>query len=32
VEWTTLGHVALTHLGLKRAERLAARGWSLTPF
>lgn len=32
VEWTTLGHVALTHLGLRRAERLADRGWSLAPF
>ena len=32
VEWTTLGHVALTHLGLKRAEHLASRGWSLAPF
>ena len=32
VEWTTLGHVALTHLGLRRAERLAARGWSSASF
>lgn len=32
VEWATLGHVALTHMGLKRAERLASRGWSLAPF
>ena len=32
VEWTTLGHVALTHMGLKRAEHLAGRGWSLAPF
>jgi hypothetical protein len=29
LEWTTFGHVALTHLGLKRAERLATHGWSL---
>ena len=29
LEWTTFGHVALTHLGLKRAERLANHGWSL---
>ena len=27
VEWTTLGHIALTHVGLRRAERLAQRGW-----
>jgi Mn-dependent DtxR family transcriptional regulator len=32
VEWTTIGHVALTHLGLRRAERLAGRGWSLSRF
>ncbi len=32
IEWITIGHVALTHLGLRRAERLAGRGWSLTPF
>ena len=32
VEWTTIGHVALTHMGLRRAERLASRGWSLAPF
>jgi hypothetical protein len=27
LEFTSLGHVALTHLGLRRAERLAQRGW-----
>jgi hypothetical protein len=27
LEWTTLGHVALTYMGLRRAERLAERGW-----
>jgi len=27
VEWTSLGHIALTHLGLRRAQRLAERGW-----
>jgi Mn-dependent DtxR family transcriptional regulator len=32
VEWTALGHVALTHMGLRRAERLASRGWSFAPF
>ena len=32
VEWTTLGHIALTHMGLRRAERLASRGWSFAPF
>lgn len=32
IEWTAIGHVALTHLGLRRAERLASRGWSLAPF
>jgi Mn-dependent DtxR family transcriptional regulator len=32
VEWTTIGYVALTHLGLRRAERLAGRGWSLLRF
>lgn len=32
VEWTGLGHIALTHMGLRRAERLASRGWSLAPF
>ena len=32
VEWTALGHIALTHMGLKRAERLASRGWSFAPF
>jgi Mn-dependent DtxR family transcriptional regulator len=29
LEWTTFGHVALTALGLKKAERLANTGWSL---
>jgi Mn-dependent DtxR family transcriptional regulator len=29
LEWTTFGHVALTALGLKKAERLATTGWSL---
>lgn len=32
VEWTALGHVALTHLGLRRAEHLASRGWCFGPF
>ena len=32
LEWTALGHIALTHLGLRRAERLASRGWSFAPF
>lgn len=32
VEWTTLGHVALTYLGLRRAEHLANRGWRSGPF
>lgn len=32
LEWTTLGHISLTHLGLRRAERLARRGWSFGPF
>lgn len=32
VEWTAFGHVALTHLGLRRAERLASKGWSFAPF
>jgi Mn-dependent DtxR family transcriptional regulator len=29
LEWTNFGHVALTYLGLKKAERLANNGWSL---
>jgi len=32
LEWTALGHVALTHIGLRRAEHLASRGWSFGPF
>ncbi|MFH0916218.1 MAG: hypothetical protein V1912_07200 [bacterium] len=32
LEWTALGHIALTHMGLRRAERLARRGWSSGPF
>lgn len=32
VEWASFGHVALTHLGLRRAERLAGRGWTFAPF
>jgi Mn-dependent DtxR family transcriptional regulator len=32
VEWTGIGHVALTRVGLRRAERLAGRGWSFSPF
>ena len=32
LEWTTLGHIALTHVGLRRAERLERKGWSFTPF
>jgi hypothetical protein len=27
LEWTTLGHIALTYMGLRRAERLAEHGW-----
>ncbi len=27
LEFTSLGRVALTHLGLRRASRLADRGW-----
>ncbi len=26
LEWTALGHIALTHMGLRRAERLAGDG------
>jgi Mn-dependent DtxR family transcriptional regulator len=29
LEWTTFGNVALTHMGLRKAERLANNGWSL---
>jgi hypothetical protein len=32
LEWTTLGHICLTYVGLRRAERLARRGWSFAPF
>ena len=32
LEWTALGHIALTHIGLRRAEHLASRGWSFAPF
>jgi Mn-dependent DtxR family transcriptional regulator len=32
LEWTVLGHIALTHLGLRRAERLARVGWPLAAF
>jgi Mn-dependent DtxR family transcriptional regulator len=32
VEWTALGHVSLTYLGLRRAERLENRGWAFGPF
>jgi len=32
LEWTTLGHIALTHVGLRRAERLERKGWSSAPF
>jgi Mn-dependent DtxR family transcriptional regulator len=32
LEWLGRGHVALTHIGLRRAERLAARKWSFAPF
>lgn len=32
LEWATLGHIALTHVGLRRAERLERRGWSSAPF
>ncbi|MCE5254068.1 MAG: hypothetical protein LLG45_07690 [Actinomycetia bacterium] len=32
IEWTTIGHVALTYMGVRRAERLASRGWSMAPF
>ena len=27
LEFTSLGRIALTHLGLRRASRLAERGW-----
>lgn len=30
LEWTAFGHVALTHTGLKKAERLAGNGWSVS--
>ena len=29
LEWTTFGQVALTQIGLRRAERFAGCGWSL---
>lgn len=29
LEWSARGHVALTHLGLRKAELLAQRSWSL---
>lgn len=29
LEWTTFGQVALTHMGLRRAHRLASHDWSL---
>ncbi len=32
VEWTAFGHVALTHVGLRRAQHLATRGWCFGPF
>lgn len=32
LDWVTLGHVALTHVGARRAERLASRGWSSASF
>jgi Mn-dependent DtxR family transcriptional regulator len=32
VEWSAFGHVALTHVGLRRAERLASREWCFGPF
>jgi hypothetical protein len=33
LEFTSLGRVALTHIGLRRASRLAERGWhSQIPF
>jgi Mn-dependent DtxR family transcriptional regulator len=32
LDWVTLGHVALTHIGVRRAERLASRGWCSVPF
>jgi len=32
LEWTARGHIALTYMGLRRAERLARRGWSFAPF
>ena len=32
LEWTALGHIALTHVGLRRAERLERRGWSFPTF
>jgi len=30
LEWTAFGQVALTPMGLRRAQRLAAKGWSVT--
>ena len=27
LEWTLAGHIALTYVGLRRAARLAERGW-----
>lgn len=27
LEWPVLGHVSLTYVGLRRAERLAEAGW-----
>jgi hypothetical protein len=32
LEWSAFGHVALTYVGLRRAEHLASRGWSFGPF
>ena len=31
LEWTALGHIALTHRGLRRAEDLAQSGWKCVP-
>jgi Mn-dependent DtxR family transcriptional regulator len=32
LEWVAFGHIALTHVGLRRAERMARRGWLSAPF
>ena len=27
LEWTAVGHIAITYVGLRKATRLAERGW-----